>query len=82
MFFNKDIRYYFDVSNTYVLKKLLIVLCPFMAPGEWTKTSQEHHPDHLGFLPAKFEIHAPDLYIPLMGFMTFIILACLSYGEA
>ena len=28
--FNKDIRYYFDVDGQYVVKKLLVILFPFM----------------------------------------------------
>jgi protein transport protein YIF1 len=59
----------------------MIVLCPFLAGGEWTKTQQEHHQDHMGFLAPKLEIHAPDLYIPLMSFMTFVLLACVSLGD-
>ena len=27
--FNKDIRYYFDVDNQYVISKLLVILFPF-----------------------------------------------------
>ncbi len=59
---------------------MLIILCPYVYRGEWTKTSQEYNQDHMGFLAPKYEIHAPDLYIPLMGFMTYVLLGCLSLG--
>ena len=34
----------------------------------------------MGFLPPKHEIHSPDLYIPLMGFMSYVLFACLGMG--
>ena len=32
-------------------------------------------------MPPKIEIHAPDLYIPLMGLMTFVLMICFSKGQ-
>jgi protein transport protein YIF1 len=80
-FFSKEIRFYFDVSNNYVLRKLSIVLFPMSCPGEWGKTESNYNQEHLGFLSPKDEIHAPDLYIPLMAVMTFVLIICFSRGQ-
>ena len=34
----------------------------------------------MGFLEPKLEVHAPDLYIPLMAFMSYVLISCLSMG--
>lgn len=33
--FSKENKYYFDVDSKYVLKKLKIVLLPFIVKGDW-----------------------------------------------
>lgn len=83
--FTDNIRRYFDVDNKYVLKKLFKIVVPFVKskeedysqPSGWndadygmTKTEEHHHRTLL----------SPDLYIPLMSFMTFILMVCLSKG--
>jgi protein transport protein YIF1 len=30
------------------------------------------------FNPPKYDVHAPDLYIPLMGLFTYVLLSCLA----
>lgn len=79
-FFSKDIKYYFDVDNNYVINKLKIILLPFLYSGEWTKQSHEYGENHLGYLEPKTEVHAPDLYIPLMAFMSYVLISCFSMG--
>jgi len=80
LFFNKDIKYYFDVDNRYVVEKLGIILMPFLWTGEWTKTRNEYGDSHMGFLEPKLEVHAPDLYIPLMSFISYVLITCLNMG--
>ena len=80
MFFNKDIRYYFDVDNRYVLEKMGIILAPLLWRGEWGKHKNEHGDSHMGFLEPKLEVHAPDLYIPLMAFISYVLISCLNKG--
>lgn len=84
---------YFDVTNNYVLHKLRIILFPFTvkvsARLKLTKFSQ----DEDGWRPRQFDITAgqqetaeerdlqtPDLYIPLMSFVTFILLIGVKTG--
>jgi protein transport protein YIF1 len=72
----KKLHYYFDVSNSYVLKKLSLILAPFLSQGDWI---QELGSDGLPG-SARFNKHAPDLYIPLMSLITFILLSGLKSG--
>jgi hypothetical protein len=59
---------YFNVSNTYVLRKLLLLIFPFKNK-DWDtilhKTGSLAH---------------PDLYIPIMGFITYILAKGLLFG--
>ena len=72
----KSLHYYFDVTNGYVMKKLQLIILPYTAPGEW---QQELDADGLPS-PPRHNPHAPDLYIPLMSFITFILISGLKAG--
>lgn len=80
MIINSSTRYYFDVDNQYVVRKLMVVFFPFVFKGTWGKNSQEYSQDHQGFLSPKNELHAADLFIPLMALMTFVLGICFSRG--
>ncbi|KAF8154874.1 YIF1-domain-containing protein [Crassisporium funariophilum] len=69
------IEHYFNVSNSYVIRKLRLVLFPWMhrpwsrrprAQGEW--------------MPPREDINSPDLYIPVMAIVTYILLTGLHSG--
>ena len=67
-----DIKYYFQVSNSYVLRKVLLILMPYRHK-EWSRVvTKETGPNQ--FLPPTLDVNAPDLYIPLMSFVTYILL--------
>ena len=67
-----DIKYYFQVSNSYVLKKILLILFPFRHK-DWTRILAKDN--GLGqYLPPTYDVNAPDLYIPIMSFVTYILL--------
>ena len=56
------LKHHFNVSNSYVIKKLQIVLFPWRRSWERTK-----RPDAQGveqWLPPRDDINSPDLYIP------------------
>lgn len=75
------IRYYFQVSNSYVLRKILLVLFPWRHKP-WTRQIQRSEtsgaPD--GFATARNDINAPDMYIPVMAFTTYILLSSVFAG--
>ncbi|PKA60989.1 hypothetical protein AXF42_Ash019978 [Apostasia shenzhenica] len=72
-------QYYFQVNDQYVRNKLKVVLFPFLHRGHWTRIS-EPVGGRLSYKPPVYDINAPDLYIPLMAFGTYIILAGFSFG--
>ncbi|XP_020691386.1 protein YIF1B-B [Dendrobium catenatum] len=72
-------QYYFQVNDQYVRNKLKVVLFPFLHRGHWTRIT-EPVGGRLSYKPPVYDINAPDLYIPLMAFGTYIILAGFSLG--
>ncbi|KAL4277247.1 hypothetical protein AHAS_Ahas20G0288100 [Arachis hypogaea] len=74
-----DPQYYFQVNDHYVKNKLKVVLFPFLHRGHWTRIT-EPVGGRLSYKPPIYDINAPDLYIPLMAFGTYVVLAGLSLG--
>lgn len=74
-----DPQYYFQVNDHYVWNKLKVVLFPFLHRGHWTRIT-EPVGGRLSYKPPIYDINAPDLYIPLMAFGTYIILAGFLLG--
>ncbi|KAK7273218.1 hypothetical protein RIF29_14267 [Crotalaria pallida] len=74
-----DLQYYFQVNDHYVKNKLKVVLFPFLHRGHWTRIT-EPVGGRLSYKPPIYDINAPDLYIPLMAFGTYLILAGISLG--
>ena len=86
------LKVYFDVTNTYVLHKLKIILLPFLVKEEeWRQGGSMHatvsdYDDDIdgagvssGNTP-KNNLQAPDLYIPLMSFVTYLLLTGFYHG--
>ncbi|KAA8531418.1 hypothetical protein F0562_006229 [Nyssa sinensis] len=74
-----DPQYYFQVNDHYVRNKLKVVLFPFLHRGHWTRIT-EPVGGRLSYKPPIYDINAPDLYIPLMVFGTYVVLAGFSMG--
>ncbi|KAJ3559945.1 hypothetical protein NM688_g23 [Phlebia brevispora] len=72
------VKHHFNVSNSYVMKKLQVVLFPWRHK-HW---SRRVHRTENGqtWLPPREDINSPDLYIPLMALVTYILLAALHSG--
>ncbi|VDO11751.1 unnamed protein product [Rodentolepis nana] len=68
------LKHYFVVDNGYVAGKLGILLCPFF------HTRWELQYDSTGVVPPRSDINSPDLYIPVMAFVTYIVAAGISLG--
>ncbi|EXB61170.1 hypothetical protein L484_007436 [Morus notabilis] len=73
------IQYYFQVDGHYVKNKLKLVLLPFLHRGHWTRIT-EAVAGRLSYEPPTNDINAPDLYIPVMAFATYIVLAGIASG--
>jgi len=70
------LKYYFAVDTSYVLKKMGLLFFPF-THKDWSIHYDKNEDDAV---QPRFEINAPDLYIPLMAFITFILVAGISLG--
>ncbi|KAI1902832.1 hypothetical protein AGOR_G00020230 [Albula goreensis] len=68
------LKYFFAVDTKYVLKKLLLLMFPY-AQQDWEVRYHRDTP-----LTPRHDVNAPDLYIPLMAFLTYILLAGMGLG--
>ena len=73
---------YFDVTHQYVIQKLRIIYMPFLLKDEdWKPQQSEYsYQADLSKPTPRTDVQAPDLYIPLMSFVTFIILVGVAQG--
>jgi protein transport protein YIF1 len=77
------LKHYFNVSNSYVVTKLFLVLFPWRH-RPWSR-KQAFNPNGAQdsttvFLPPRDDINSPDMYIPVMAFVTYILLSTLLAG--
>jgi hypothetical protein len=74
------LKQYFNVSNSYVISKLLVVLFPWRH-RPWSRQQRLSHDGQDGlYAPPREDINSPDMYIPLMAFVTYILLSTLLAG--
>ncbi|RKO84187.1 hypothetical protein BDK51DRAFT_17655 [Blyttiomyces helicus] len=76
-----QLKYYFNVSNTYVLNKICVLLFPFRHQS-WSRLVRrsEQSGQMEGYKPPREDLNAPDLYIPVMSFVTYILLVGIQLG--
>ncbi|RKP19840.1 YIF1-domain-containing protein, partial [Rozella allomycis CSF55] len=74
-------RYYFSVTNSYVMYKLMMLLFPFR--NKRVVYRNEMNGQVEGYKPPREDLNAPDLYIPSMSFVTYAILygVCMGIEE-
>ncbi|KAF0746985.1 hypothetical protein AaE_007917 [Aphanomyces astaci] len=70
-----SVKYYFTVNNTYVVHRLKMLLCPFIHK-DWRRIVQNEGNAGVDvvYAPPSMDKNAPDLYIPLMSFVTYILI--------
>ncbi|XP_060935921.1 protein YIF1A [Limanda limanda] len=68
------LKYFFAVDTRYVLKKLMILLFPY-THQDWEVRYHRDTP-----LTPRQDVNAPDLYIPTMAFITYILLTGMALG--
>ncbi|KAI9823420.1 MAG: hypothetical protein M1832_002430 [Thelocarpon impressellum] len=74
------LKHYFNVSNSYVLTKLALVLFPWRHRPWSRKSTLSTSSQATLFLPPREDINSPDMYIPVMAFVTYILLSTLLAG--
>jgi hypothetical protein len=75
------LRPYFAVDNGYVKKKMGRVLFPFVY-RDWARLTADPNMTPPTFCPPHQDANAPDLYIPTMSLLTYVLLCALCYGTA
>lgn len=73
---NSSLSLYFQVTTTYVINKLRVILVPFTNKN-WQRipdAQQNSGSDQLSFLAPKDDLNSPDMYIPIMGLVTYILI--------
>jgi protein transport protein YIF1 len=68
------LKYYFAVDNRYVMNKLRLLFFPF-AQKDWSLKYDQENP-----VQPRYDINAPDLYIPTMAYITYVVLAGFILG--
>uniref|UniRef100_A0A8C7V362 Yip1 interacting factor homolog A (S. cerevisiae) n=7 Tax=Salmoninae TaxID=504568 RepID=A0A8C7V362_ONCMY len=68
------LKYFFAVDSKYVMKKLLLLMFPY-THQDWEVRYHRDTP-----LTPRHDVNAPDLYIPSMAFITYILLAGMALG--
>lgn len=68
------LKYYFAVDNRYVLNKLRLLFFPF-AQKDWSLKYDQDNP-----VQPRYDVNAPDLYIPAMAYITYVVLAGFILG--
>lgn len=68
------LKYYFAVDNRYVMNKLRLLFFPF-AHRDWSLKYDQENP-----VQPRYDINAPDLYIPTMAYITYVVLAGFILG--
>ncbi|XP_036182453.1 protein YIF1A isoform X1 [Myotis myotis] len=68
------LKYFFAVDTAYVAKKLGLLVFPYTHQN-WEVQYSRDVP-----LPPRQDLNAPDLYIPTMAFITYVLLAGMALG--
>ncbi|XP_012255301.2 protein YIF1B-A [Athalia rosae] len=68
------LKYYFAVDTDYVVAKLALLFFPF-THKDWSIKYEQDSP-----LQPRYERNAPDMYIPTMAYLTYVVVAGLALG--
>lgn len=68
------LKYYFSVDNKYVINKIRLLFFPF-THRDWSLKYDQENP-----VQPRYDINAPDLYIPCMAYITYVVLAGFILG--
>lgn len=79
-----QLAYYFQVSNSYVFHKIKIIVLPFVNKTWYRVQDDTSNSDGstgiVTFLPPRLDVNCPDMYIPVMGMITYILGCNLEQG--
>ncbi|TFK66346.1 YIF1-domain-containing protein [Pluteus cervinus] len=67
-------KHHFNVSNSYVMWKMSIVLFPWIHKP-WSRRIRRHEQGQTEWQTPREDVNSPDLYIPVMAMLTYVLLA-------
>merc|ERR1712225_223937 len=73
------LKHYFNVSNGYVVNKLFLVLFPWRHKPWSRKQTLGPNGQEGWFMPPRDDLNSPDMYIPVMALVTYILLKLGAY---
>ncbi|KAI0635449.1 YIF1-domain-containing protein [Trametes polyzona] len=74
-----NLKHHFNVSNSYVINKIRLLLFPWRH-RPWSRRVVRLENGQSEWAPPREDINSPDLYIPLMALVTYVLLAALHSG--
>ncbi|THV05359.1 YIF1-domain-containing protein [Dendrothele bispora CBS 962.96] len=74
-----SVKAHFNVSNSYVINKIKLVLFPWMHKS-WKRRVLRTEQGHVEYQSPRDDINSPDLYIPLMAFVTYVLISGFHSG--
>ncbi|RDB30741.1 Protein transport protein yif1 [Hypsizygus marmoreus] len=80
IFPSTTLKHHFNVSNSYVIYKLKLVLFPWLHKPWARKVRRSEQGQATEWQSPREDLNSPDLYIPLMAFVTYILLCALLAG--
>ncbi|KAF8664845.1 hypothetical protein AX16_000686 [Volvariella volvacea WC 439] len=69
-------KHHFNVSNSYVVKKISLLLFPWLHKP-WSRRIRRLEHGQMEWHPPRDDVNSPDLYIPVMALLTYVLLAAL-----
>ncbi|KAI0029704.1 YIF1-domain-containing protein [Vararia minispora EC-137] len=73
------LKHHFNVSNSYVIWKLRLLVWPWRH-RPWTRKMHRSENGASEFASPRDDLNSPDLYIPVMAFVTYILAAAFQSG--
>ncbi|KAL8387462.1 hypothetical protein RB595_009886 [Gaeumannomyces hyphopodioides] len=74
------LKHYFNVTNSYVINKLYLVLFPWRHKPWSRKQAMGPGGQEGWYLPPRDDVNSPDMYIPVMSLVTYILLSTALAG--
>ncbi|EIN13042.1 hypothetical protein PUNSTDRAFT_82592 [Punctularia strigosozonata HHB-11173 SS5] len=74
-----SLKHHFNVSNSYVMHKLRLLVFPWRH-RPWTRKVYRTEQGATEWQPPRDDLNSPDLYIPVMALVTYVLIAALQSG--
>ena len=75
-------RYYFNVTPAAVARRLAMIFAPWAFPGAWERKVMVADDGAELYTPPAEDPHAPELYVPLLAFVTYVLAAGFLAGAS